>query len=69
MRTKLNEMAEWTIFKYGDGVYDRMKDQIELEVADMLNYTARLGPMAGRIDISTQVRDQIYGQIISAIRQ
>lgn len=62
-------MAEWTIFKYGDGVYDRMKGQIEIDVADILNYTARLSPMAARIDISTQIRNEVYAQIVSAIRQ
>ncbi len=65
MRTRLNEVAEWTIFKCSDRVYSEMKAQLESE----LEYVKRLLPMAARLDISSQIRDEVYEQLALVIRE
>jgi len=65
MRTRLNETVEWIIFKHGDRVYDEMKAQLEPE----FGYNKRLRPMDARLDISGQIRDELYEPIALVIRE
>ena len=66
MRTRLNEIAERTIFKYSDEIYCGMKAQLDHAYSYPTSYNVRSLPMASRIDISSQIRNEVYRPLTNA---
>lgn len=69
MRTRLNEIAEWTIFKYCDIVYGEMNAQLDHTYSYRTIHGAHSLTMASRIDVASQIRNEVYTPLINATRQ